>query len=55
MIEAFKIGLAAAAGAITAGVIFVALLGAFDWLSEWAMYLVNVVRLIRHKGKGGTI
>jgi hypothetical protein len=55
MIEAFKTGFAMAAGVITAGLIFLGILGAFDWASEWLGYLVNVIRLDRHKGKGGTI
>ncbi len=55
MFEAYKLGFMYAAGALSAGVLFLAFLGTWDWASEWLTSLANMVRLIRHRGKGGAI
>jgi hypothetical protein len=53
MIEAFKLGFMYAAGALSAGVAFLILWGAWDWAAEWVQYVINAARLMQHRGKGG--
>lgn len=55
MFEAYKLGFMYAAGALSAGVLFLAFLGTWDWVSGWLNYLIVVIRLARHRGKGGVI
>ena len=49
MVEAFKTGFAYAAGVFSAALIFVAVLGVWDWASEWARHIVSLIKLSRGK------